>query len=150
MKQAIVTGDSLAEPCQGGRAASRQGRLGLAMGLLATILVLPGCAGLTAAWPFSRQAAAPAPPPAAAVPADPVLAFAARAQPGSQDRITLADGQSATARLVRAYNAASGRECREVAVVTSAGERARVICATPEGSWAETRMLLRGGGIPRP
>ncbi|MBX9596042.1 MAG: hypothetical protein K2X46_16885 [Roseomonas sp.] len=52
--------------------------------------------------------------------------------------------------MVRAYNAASGRECREVAVVTSAGERARVICATPEGSWAETRMLLRGGGIPRP
>ncbi|WP_203075041.1 DVU3141 family protein [Falsiroseomonas ponticola] len=123
------------------------------MGVLAAALMLSGCAGgggLAGAWPFNRPAAGPvaqsAPPP----PADPVLAFAARAQPGTQDRITLADGQPATARLVRAYNAASGRECREVAIVTSAGERARVICATPEGSWAETRMLLRGGGIPRP
>lgn len=146
MKQAIVIASSRAMP--------RRGRRGLPMGMLAAALMLSGCGGaggLTAGWPFSRQAAGPAASQSVpAVPADPVLAFAARSQPGAQDRITLADGQPATARLVRAYNAASGRECREVAVVTSAGERARVICATPEGSWAETRILLRGGGIPRP
>ena len=83
--------------------------------------------------------------------ADDISQTIAEASNGQAKHVsTLADGQSAAARLVRAYNAASGRECREVAVVTSAGERARVICATPEGSWAETRMLLRGGGIPRP
>ncbi len=144
MKQATVIGTS--------RAASRRGSPALPAGMLAVALLLSGCAGgsgLMSAWPFNRQAA-PAAAAAPLPPADPVLAFAARSQPGAQDRIILADGQPATARLVRAYNAASGRECREVAVTTGMGERARVVCATPEGGWVETRTLLRGGGIPRP
>lgn len=130
------------------RAAPRH----VAVVLLGFALLLSGCAGgsgLTGGWPFSGAPASAA-PEAAAPPADPLLAFVARSQPGTQDRIILADGQPATARLVRAYNAASGRECREVALATGLGERSRLICATPEGGWVETRMLLRGGGIPRP
>lgn len=114
--------------------------------LLGAGLMLSGCAG---GLSFNRGS--PSAAPAAAVPpSDPLLAFVARSQPGAQDRIVLASGQPASVRLVRAYNAASGRECREVAVGTGMAERPRVICATPDGGWAETRTLLRGGGIPRP
>lgn len=61
----------------------------------------------------------------------------------------LANGQSARVRLVRAYNAASGRECREVLVGAGVAERSRLVCAADAGVWAEARPLL-GGGATRP
>ena len=82
---------------------------------LSGLLVLSGCAG-AGRLSLGRTGVAPATPPTAAAPTDPLLAFAARAQPGTQESVTLADGQPASLRLVRAYHAASGRECREISV----------------------------------
>ncbi|WP_439598705.1 hypothetical protein [Falsiroseomonas sp.] len=95
---------------------------------------------------FSGPAAAPAGVPAST---DPVVIFAGQAQPGSSQRIVLPDGQTAQVRVVRAYNAASGRECREVLVGSGMVERSRLVCAVP-GGWVEARPLLRGGGTARP
>jgi hypothetical protein len=94
----------------------------------------------------ASSAAAPAPLPASD---DPVIAFASRARPGDEDRLTLAGGQPATVRLVRSYNAASGRVCREVAVGAGMAERIRLICGN-EAGWSEARPLLRGGGVAPP
>jgi hypothetical protein len=80
---------------------------------------------------------------------DPVVAFAAQAQPGSADRVVLAGGQASNVRVTRAYISANGRECREVAVGSGMTERQRLVCAT-EAGWAEVRPLLRGGGTARP
>jgi hypothetical protein len=86
----------------------------------------------------------------AELPADPVLAFAATSAPGSATRVTLPDtGQSVQLRLVRSYNAASGRECREIQEGAGATTRARLICS--DGTrWTDARPLLRGGAIARP
>lgn len=137
----------------GSQAAHRARRLRplvTALGL-SGLLVLAGCAG-GGRLSLGRPAAAPATPPAAAAaaPSDPLLAFAARAQPGTQESVTLADGQPASLRLVRAYHAASGRECREVAVGTGMAERSRLVCGSAAAGWAESRPLLPGGGVGRP
>lgn len=114
---------------------------------IAALTLLAGCSGGRGlAWPFgSRDSAVATPAPGTPVPSnDPVVVFAARAQPGTQDRVTLADGQPATLRLVRVYHSANGRECREVMVNAGMAERQRVVCAA-NGGWTEARPLLRGG-----
>jgi hypothetical protein len=94
--------------------------------------------------PQASQTATPA-APSAATPADPLVAFAATAAPGARGNITAPDtGRATPVRLTRAYNAASGRECREVLLGAGAEERARLVCAT-EGGWAAARPLLQGG-----
>ena len=113
----------------------------IAVTLLA-VAVLGGCAG---SGPVQQAAV-----PAAAPPTDPVVAFAAQAQPGSESRILLADGQSTTARLARSYSAASGRECREVLLGTGAGQHSRLVCQAENGGWVATRPLLRGGATGHP
>ncbi len=114
--------------------------------LLVGFVLLGGLAGC------GTLGGAPAGPVAApaTAPADPVVAFAASAAPGQQTGVVLAGGQPAVVKLVRVYNAASGRECREVAVTSGGVERARLVCAGPNGTWAEARPLLRGGGVARP
>jgi hypothetical protein len=94
---------------------------------------------------------APAAPVAAAAgPMDPLVAFAASAQPGIETVVAMPNsGRNARVRLLRAYNAASGRECREVLVGAGVDERSRVVCQM-DGQWAEARPLLRGGGMQRP
>ena len=117
---------------------------------LSVLLALGGCAG-GGGLSLGRQGAAPAARTAAApAPSDPLLAFAARAQPGAQESLTLADGQPASVRLVRAYHAASGRECREIAVGAGMSERSRLVCGSATSGWVETRPLLPGGGVGRP
>jgi hypothetical protein len=116
---------------------------GLAAGALGLAL-LAGCAGT--AQPVSG---APTAPVVAAGPMDPLVAFAANAQPGSETTLALANGGPTRLRLTRAYNAASGRECREVTIGSGLGERARLVCGA-DGQWAEARPLLRGGGLQRP
>lgn len=116
-----------------------------AMVVLVGVLALSGCARLGADGLGSR----PAPPAGAAASTDPLVVWAGRAQPGAVERVTLADGQTAQVRMVRAYNAASGRECRELLVGSGMVERARLVCAVP-GGWVEARPLLRGGGAARP
>jgi hypothetical protein len=74
---------------------------------------------------------------------DPVVAFAAAASPGAEDTVVLAGtGQTASVRLVRAYAAASGRECREVQVRTGGATDTRLLCRAGTG-WREARPLVR-------
>jgi hypothetical protein len=108
------------------------------------LLALGACAGGQQAQRGAAQPAAPA------VPADPIAAFAASAQPGAESRIVLANGQPATVRMMRSYNAASGRECREVLVGTGTTQRVQLVCQSESGTWAAARPLLRGGGAGRP
>ncbi len=119
------------------------------LGLLAATAGLAGCGYRDVA---SRlQFATPRPAIAATAPvtsSDPVVAFVARARPGQDERVTLESGQTASVRVVRAYHAASGRECREVLVGTGLEERQRLVCAAETG-WADARPLLRGGAGQR-
>ncbi len=111
------------------------------MGLLAGLLLLAACAENGA---MPQQAAEPVAPIS-----DPVVAFAAAAGPGAEDTVVLpATGQTARLRLVRAYAAASGRECREVLVGTGGGGSSRLLCRAGEG-WREARPLI-GSASGRP
>lgn len=84
-----------------------------------------------------------------AAPMDAVAAFAARAVPGDQDRIVLPTsgvnrGGLVSIRLARAWNAASGRECREVQIGSPRELRSQVYCQ--DGArWVQARPLLLGG-----
>ena len=79
-----------------------------------------------------------------------MAAFAASAAPGSETVALLPEaGGSARLRLLRSYNAASGRECREVLIGTGLSERTRLVCRQDSG-WASARPLLSGGGAARP
>ncbi len=112
----------------------------------ACAMALPGCAVV----PGSRAAVPAAPVAAVRAPSDPVVAFAAVARPGAETVIALPDsGRSARVRVLRAYHAASGRECRELLLGAGADERSRTVCET-DGQWADARPLLRGGGLQRP
>ncbi|MBW8270085.1 DVU3141 family protein [Caldovatus aquaticus] len=106
-----------------------------------------GCADLRGAG----GAAAGAAPADRASPADPLIAFAAQARPGAEATVTdPATGAALRVRLVRAYAAASGRECRELAVLgfaATGGERRRLVCRGEGGRWAEARAR---GGARRP
>ena len=124
------------------RLPSHSNKAPLIAATMLAVVVLGGCADGAP----RQQAAVAAPPP----PTDPVVAFAAQAQPGAESRILLADGQSTTARLARSYSAASGRECREVLLGTGAGQHSRLVCQAENGGWVATRPLLRGGVTSRP
>ena len=71
--------------------------------------------------------------------ADPLAQFAASATPGSVGTV-----QGERARLARAYNAASGRECREVILGLGNGERIAVACRDASGQFVASQPLLRG------
>ena len=114
------------------------------LGLLAA--ATPGCTGTFA----GGGAAQPPTPIAAPTTSDPVAAFAAVASPGSETVAALPEvGGSARLRLLRSYNAASGRECREVLIGTGFDERSRLVCRQENG-WVAARPLLSGGGGARP
>lgn len=108
-------------------------------------LLLGGCAQVTG----SPAPMAASSVPMAAAPMDAVVAFAARAQPGSEAVVTLESGRSIRVRMLRAYNAASGRECREVLIGGGLEEQSRLVCQAGD-QWADARPLLRGGGMQRP
>jgi hypothetical protein len=114
-----------------------------AASLGAALLLLAGCAATDGSEPAQAAAAA------ARAPADPLVAFASQATPGTTSSIVLADGRPATVRVARAYIAASGRECREVLVGTGTVQRAQLVCQGEGGAWVQPRPLLRGGGILR-
>lgn len=122
-------------------AAERSLSRWLALGLLAA----PACGCATGSdrdAATERAGAAVAPSPTY----DPVSAFAATASPGSETVAALPGGGQARLRLLRAYHAASGRECREVLVGTGLDERTRLVCRGDDGAWAPARPLLSGGG----
>lgn len=86
-----------------------------------------------------------APPGEAAIApiSDPVVAFAASGAPGSEETVVLpSTGQTARVRMVRAYAAASGRDCREILVRTDGSTQTRLICRAGNG-WREARPLIQ-------
>ncbi|MCI0756486.1 DVU3141 family protein [Teichococcus vastitatis] len=108
-------------------------------------MMLSGCATQGAPG-HASGAAAPLP----ARPADPLAAFAARAQPGQVEDVSPQPGAApVTVRLVRAYQAGSGRECRELTVGYRAS-RPALYCEDPVAGWSVARALLRGGAVGRP
>ena len=110
---------------------------GPAAGLLGLVLLLAGCAESGIAPTQGAEG------PIAPI-TDPVVAFAASAGPGSQETVTLpSTGQTVQLRLVRAYTAASGRECREVQVGSGSTPDSRLLRRAGTG-WREARPLIRG------
>lgn len=102
----------------------------------AGLLLLAGCASLA-----NRDGVEASAVPIA--PMDPVAAFAARAVPGDQDRVELATGGTGMVRLARAWNAASGRQCREVQVGGAREAQSQIYCQ--DGArWVQIRPLLLG------
>jgi hypothetical protein len=116
----------------------------LVLGPLAVAAVsASGCAGAFR----GGNTAQPAASTALAAPSDPVAAFAAAAAPGSETVAFVPEaGGSARLRLLRAYIAASGRECREVLIGSGLAERTRLVCRNEGGGWDRARPLLSGGG----
>lgn len=101
--------------------------------------LFPGC-GLQMP-DLSSGASAQVAPLVSAIPraADPLAIFAATATPGS---VEMVNGERA--RLARSYNAASGRECREIILGSGGGERAAVACRNGAGQFVSSTPLLRG------
>ncbi|MFC7474410.1 DVU3141 family protein [Dankookia sp. GCM10030260] len=114
------------------------------LALLGALFFLAGC---SVGGPSSTLAASP--PSVAAVQQDPLGAFIAGAAPGQSGTVVLADGRSTQARVVRAYAAASGRECREVILGAGYGGQASLLCQA-DGQWVAARPLLLGSGAARP
>jgi hypothetical protein len=113
------------------------------LALLGALLLLAGCGA-------DRQASTLAASPlVAAVQQDPLSAFMAGAAPGQAGTVVLADGRTTQARVVRAYAAASGRECREVILGAGYAGQASLLCQA-EGQWVAARPLLLGSGAARP
>lgn len=129
--------------------------------LLAVLSPLAACTadpGQGNWWnPIGLAPAPTSPPPATGVvlpvrTADPIAAFAARAQEGQAETVSGSSGPT-TARLTRVYNAASGRECREVQFGSSSvpgGAPGATYCNDPAQGWVAARPLLRGGAVYRP
>ncbi|PZP47786.1 MAG: hypothetical protein DI601_02725 [Azospirillum brasilense] len=122
---------------------------GMRVLLLLLPLLLAGCGGrgIGLTWeaaPAAASAASPNLPMPPARQADAIGAFVGQAQPGQQASLPLPDGgRVASVRVVRAYDAASGRPCREVQIGGAPGSR--VYCQDPALGWVPTRPLLSGG-----
>ena len=113
----------------------------IAAGMLGMALLTAGCAETGTAPAIGADG------PVAPI-SDPVVAFAATAGPGSEETVTLpSTGQTVRLRLVRAYAAASGRECREVQIGAGTGSATRLLCGAGTG-WREARPLIRGSATP--
>lgn len=82
----------------------------------------------------------PPPPPISSL--DPLSQFALTSSQGSEGTVALA-GVAERARVIRAYNAASGRQCREILFGSGGGERAQLVCGDANGFQLAT-PLLRG------
>lgn len=106
--------------------------------MFGVLALLPGC-GMQ--WPDLTPVASSAPPPVIEAPRgpDPLGDFAETGTPGG---VGFVNGERA--RLVRSYNAASGRECREIILGSGSGERVAVACRNRAGQFVSSTPLLRG------
>lgn len=163
MKQAMPPGATGArQSCPAPDGIRRGLRRALFLAPLLALPALAGCATGSAeqSWwnPMGLGPAPTSPPPATNVvlpvrAADPLAAFAARAQSGQVETVTTADRGVVMARMVRAYNSASGRECRELRFGPSGmagGAPGATYCNDPAQGWVAARALLRGGAVYRP
>ncbi len=126
------------------------------MGMLALLAALPlaGCADYLPDWRVgdlltglsSSQVPPPAgsPPAAPRLPMDPLAEFAMANPPGNEGTV-LVNGVPERARVLRAYNAASGLECREMILGSGGSERAQLACGDA-GGYQLAQPLLRGSG----
>ncbi|RKK01820.1 hypothetical protein D6Z83_23015 [Pseudoroseomonas wenyumeiae] len=120
-------------------------RLPAVLGLV--LLSLSGCSMV------SSRASAPsdmASPPIGDLPprpADPLAAFAARAQLGQEE---LVGSPPVPVRLMRAYNSGGGRPCRQLLLGSMATGRQALYCETMPGQWDAVRPLLQNGPPIRP
>ena len=121
--------------------------------LLLVALPLSGCADYLPGgqWVSGLMASqVPAPSgslaPVVVAPMDPLSQFAMNAGPGERGSVLLANGSTENARVLRAYNAASGRECREVLLGAGSAERSQLVCGNAAG-FQVTSPLLRGSGV---
>jgi hypothetical protein len=106
----------------------------------ALLLPLAGCGTLPAPEAGGRAAATE--------PAEgPLAAFARDAVPGQRGMVSLGDGRAVPVTLLRAYAAASGRECRLLRVEDGPGGRTELVCRDPDRGWQQARPLIRGGAI---
>ncbi|MCX7932717.1 MAG: hypothetical protein N2588_09255 [Rhodovarius sp.] len=115
-------------------------------------LLLAGCGpSLPGSALLSALSSPAVPPPAGspqavpAEPTDPVAVFAMSTPAGSSGTVTLPNGATEPARVLRAYHAASGRECREVLLGSGASERTLLYCRDPVEGVRLVPPLLRGG-----
>ncbi|WP_458093918.1 hypothetical protein [Roseomonas sp. WA12] len=162
MKQAMPSGPAGVPPAGPALPASARVRAGLRCALLLGLPLLAGCStGVTeTSWwnPVGLGPSPTSPPPATNVvlparAADLLAAFAARAQAGQVETVPSTEGRLVSARLVRVYNAASGRECRELQFGPSGvagGSPGATYCNDPAQGWVAARSLLRGGAVYRP
>lgn len=82
----------------------------------------------------------PPPPPVTSL--DPLSQFALASGPGTEGTVQLA-GVAERARVLRAYTAASGRQCREILFGNGIGERSQLVCGDAHG-FQVAPPLLRG------
>lgn len=103
------------------------------------IIVLSGC--------NARDHATASHPVTVDLPAsgDVVANFVRQANTKDEAQVLLADGRTATLRMVRQYFAASGRDCREVLMRTGSAQNLRLACKADDGTWVSTPSLLGGG-----
>ena len=133
-------------------AAARPRAVGVSA--LLAVLLLAGCAG---AMPDGRMAemlgglSAPqvpppagGPPPMPRLPMEALAAFAMANPPGHQGSVEI-NGVAEPARVLRAYNSASGLECREMILGSGGQERAQLACGDA-GGYQLAQPLLRGSG----
>ena len=107
--------------------------------LFIVIIVLSGC--------DARDHATASHPMTVDLPAsgDVVANFVTQANTRDEAQVVLADGRTATLRMVRQYFAASGRDCREVLMRTGSAQNLRLACKADDGTWVSTPSLLGGG-----
>ncbi|MBP0491197.1 hypothetical protein [Roseomonas indoligenes] len=164
MKHAMPSGAAMEPsgvPALPASAASSRAGARRALLLLVALSPLAACTadpGQGNWWnPMGLANAPTSPPPATGVvlpvrAADPLAAFAARAEPGQTETVSGSAGVT-TARLTRVYNAASGRECRELQFGSAGvpgGAPGATYCNDPTQGWVAARPLLRGGAVYRP
>lgn len=114
------------------------------LSLLGCADYLPDLSGMTSGLTASMvppPAGSPPPPPVSSL--DPLSQFALASSQGTEGVVAVAGGSTQRARVVRAYNAASGRQCREIVFGSGMGERAQLVCGDAHG-FQVAPPLLRG------
>lgn len=108
-------------------------------------LALVGLAGCSTLQGMDGGGTATSPSQAVlAQPADPLSAFAARANPGQEEVL---GSPPVRARMMRAYNSGGGRPCREIMLGNASTGNKTLYCEAAPGVWTAVRPLLGTGQV---
>ena len=119
-------------------------RLPAVLGLM--LLSLSGCSMVSSRASAPSEMASPPIGDLPPRPADPLAAFAARAQLGQEE---LVGSPPVPVRLVRAYNSGGGRPCRQLLLGSVSTGRQALYCEAAPGQWEAVRPLLQNGSPSR-